>query len=48
MKSYNFLFWAYNIVWLGLAAFVLLVFLRLRRTDRRLTRLERELERRDV
>ena len=45
MKSYAFLFWAYNVVWISIAAWLLLVVLRLRRVDRRLAGLERELER---
>ncbi len=46
MKSYSFLFWAYNLVWLGIAAYVWLVLARVRRVDRQLTAIERELERR--
>lgn len=46
MKSYSFLFWAYNVVWLGLVAYVMFLFLRLRRASRRLDNVERELERR--
>ena len=45
MKSYDFLFWAYNVIWAGIAGFLLFVLLRLRRTERRLDRVERELER---
>ena len=41
MKSYAFLFWAYNVIWLGLAGYLLLIFLRVRRVDRRLEALER-------
>ena len=41
MKSYSFLFWAYNVVWLCLSAWLLLVFLRVRALDRRLDGLER-------
>ena len=47
MKSYSFLFWAYNVIWLAIAGFVLLFFLRMRRVDRRLDGLEREIERRE-
>lgn len=43
MKNYAFLFWAYNIVWLGIAGYLLFMFLRLKRLDRRLQGLEREL-----
>jgi CcmD family protein len=46
MKSYDFLFWAYNVVWASLAVFLLLLFRRLGRTTRRLERLERELKER--
>ena len=45
VKSYDFLFWAYNVIWSGIAGFLLFVLLRLRRTERRLDRVERELER---
>jgi hypothetical protein len=43
MRSYIFLFWAYNVVWLGLAAYLGLVTLRLHRTRQRVERLERQL-----
>ena len=46
MKSYWFLFWAYNVIWAGLSGFLLLLILRLRRVDRRLDGVEREFERR--
>lgn len=42
MKSYAFLFWAYNVIWAGLAAWLLLLILRLRRLERRLAAVERE------
>jgi len=45
LKSYAFLFWAYNVIWIGLAGYVALLFARMRRVDRRLAGLERELER---
>ena len=45
MKSYDFLFWAYTVIWAGIAGFLLFVLMRLRRTERRLDRVERELER---
>ena len=44
LKSYAFLFWAYNVIWLALAAYVLFLLLRLRRTSRRLDGLERALD----
>ena len=45
MKSYAFLFWAYNVVWLGLAGYVIFIFLRMKRATRRLDNVERELQR---
>jgi CcmD family protein len=45
VKSYTFLFWAYNVIWLALAVFVLRILLRVRSVDRRLDDLERELKR---
>ncbi len=45
MKSYDFLFWAYNIIWLALAGYLLFTFLRLRRVESRLDGLEREMSR---
>lgn len=44
MRSYDFLFWAYNVVWLGLAAYLGLLFLRLGRANKRLDRLEKRLK----
>ncbi len=43
MKSYNFLFWAYNVIWLGLAVYLGLLFARLQRTRKRVERLEQQL-----
>ena len=43
MKSYAFLFWAYNVIWIGLMLYVMLLVGRLRRVDRKLTELERTL-----
>lgn len=45
MQSYDFLFWAYAVIWAGIAGFLLFVLLRLTRAERRLDRVERELER---
>jgi CcmD family protein len=42
VKSYAFLFWAYNVVWAGLAGYLLWLIVRLRRVDRRIAALERE------
>jgi CcmD family protein len=41
VKSYNFLFWAYNVVWLGIAVYLLWIWLSVRRVERRLDALER-------
>ena len=43
MKSYWFLFWAYNAVWAGLVVYLLFLAGRLSRAVRRLDRLERRL-----
>ncbi|MCP3980372.1 MAG: CcmD family protein [bacterium] len=43
MKNYDFLFWAYNVIWIGLAAYIFFVFARVRRVDRRLDNVERSL-----
>jgi CcmD family protein len=45
LKSYEFLFWAYNVIWIVLAGYLLTMVLRMRRLDERLGRLEQELER---
>jgi CcmD family protein len=45
LKSYEFLFWAYNVIWIVIAGYLLAMVLRMRRIDERLGRLERELER---
>ena len=41
MKSYDFLFWAYNVIWLGLVGYLGLLFYRLNRTRGRVERLEK-------
>ena len=46
MKSYWFLFWAYNVVWAGLVAYLLFMGRRLTRAMRRLDQLERRLQQR--
>jgi len=43
VKSYEFLFWAYNVIWLALAGYLLFVILRLGRVSRRLDGVERAL-----
>jgi CcmD family protein len=45
MKSFSFLFWAYNVIWGGIAAYLVLLHLRLRRVGQRLERLEGSLPR---
>jgi len=47
LKSYDFLFWAYNVIWAGIAGYLLFVFLRTKRVERRLDNLEREFARAD-
>jgi CcmD family protein len=44
MKSYAFLFWAYNVIWLALAGYLLRVVLRLGQVARRLDGIERVLD----
>jgi len=44
VKSYTFLFWAYNVIWLLLAGFLLFVLVRLGRVGRRLDAVERALD----
>jgi CcmD family protein len=46
VKNYEFLFWAYNVIWLGLAGWLLTMILRLRKLSERLDRVEREIDRR--
>ena len=48
MKSYAFLFWAYNVVWIGIAGYVLWMILRLGRLDARLRGVEQELSRKEA
>jgi len=43
LKSYEFLFWAYNVIWIALAAFMGFILLRLGRTARRVDGVERAL-----
>jgi len=45
VKSYSFLFWAYNVVWIGLAAYVTWLLVRLKRTSERIDRLEKKIDR---
>ncbi|MDX1389681.1 MAG: CcmD family protein [Acidobacteriota bacterium] len=41
MKNYEFLFWAYAVIWAGLAAFIGFAIYRLEKVGRRVERLER-------
>jgi CcmD family protein len=43
-KGYDFLFWAYNVIWIAIAAYVTFLVLRLGRVRDRLDRLERRLQ----
>ena len=45
MKSYSFLFWGYNVVWIGIAGYVALLVWKVRRLDSHLDRIERRLPR---
>ncbi len=40
MKNFSFLFWAYNVIWAGLALFLVVTWRRLSQAERRLDRLE--------
>ena len=40
MKNFSFLFWAYNVIWAGLAVFLVATWRRLHHAERRLDRLE--------
>lgn len=42
MKGYSFLMWAYNVVWIGLVAYLAFLLVRLRKVSERLDRLERK------
>jgi CcmD family protein len=43
VKSYEFLFWAYNVVWIGIALYLLFLLQRMRRVDQRIDGVERHL-----
>ena len=45
MKSYVFLFWAYNAIWIGLAGYLLFLMLRMGRIEKSLDAVERANER---
>lgn len=42
MKGYSFLMWAYNVVWIGLVAYLAFLMVRVRKVSERLDRLERK------
>lgn len=44
MKSYPFLYWAYNVFWVGIAAYLAFLAVRLHRVRRQLEALERRLQ----
>jgi len=41
VKSYEFLFWAYNVIWACLSGFLLFLIMRLKHMDRRLDSVEK-------
>ncbi len=43
-RGYDFLFWAYNVIWIAIAAYGVFLTVRLARVGRRLDRLEKRLE----
>lgn len=43
MKGYSYLLWAYNIIWLGIAGYLVFIFFRLKKVSDRLERLESRL-----
>jgi CcmD family protein len=45
MKSFSFLFWGYTVIWVGLAAYLTFLLVRLSSVSRRLDRLERQIAR---
>ncbi len=42
-KGYSFLFWAYNIIWIAIAAYITFLLVRLGKLRDRIERLERRL-----
>jgi hypothetical protein len=42
MKNFSFLFWAYNVIWAGLALFLVVTWRRLTLAERRLARMEND------
>jgi CcmD family protein len=48
MKSYAFLFWAYNVIWLSLAVYIAFVMARIGKVSKRIEAMERALSRKDA
>ena len=44
MKTYSFLFWGYNVFWIGMAAYIVWLQLRLKKTEQELNRLEKRVD----
>lgn len=42
MKNFDFLFWAYNVIWAGIAGYMLFIFLRARKLEQKVAALEKE------
>jgi len=41
VKNFDFLFWAYNVIWLGIGGYIFFLVLRLKTVSDRLQRLEK-------
>ena len=41
MRNFDFLFWAYNVIWLGIGGYIFFLVLRLKKVNDRLQRLEK-------
>ena len=48
MKTYAFLFWAYNVTWILLAIYVAFVMARIGKVNKRIEAIERALSRREA
>ncbi len=44
MRNFQFLFWAYNVIWLGIGGYIFYMTRRLQAVSRRLDRLEKDLD----
>ncbi len=40
-ETFGYLFWGYNVIWAGLAVFLIVTWLRIARAEKRLSALER-------